>query len=105
MAVAARSTSAASVIAYSVMRTRSASFRKSGRISGQGSRLGCVDFLLTLAHAARKNRARHTVVRMKLAHHRGPELLIRRILVADIDPLANRIEVHCCWHPAVRLTA
>jgi hypothetical protein len=27
---------------------------------------------------------------MKLAHHRGPELLIRRILVADIDPLANR---------------
>ncbi len=75
---AAMSTSAANVIAYSVMRTRSASTRKSGRSSGQGSRLGCVDFLLTVAHATRKNRARHTTV-----------LLIRGILVA-VGPMWPR---------------
>jgi len=70
------------VIAYSAIRTRSVSIRKSGRISGQGSRLGCVDLLLTVAQATWKHSARHTAVRLKLAHHRGPELLIRRILVA-----------------------
>ena len=64
IAVAARSTSAANVIEYSCMRARSASTRKSGRISGQGFRSGCVDFLPRLAHATREDRARHAAVRI-----------------------------------------
>src|SRR5688572_27495486 len=88
IAEAASSTSAANVIEYSCMRCRSASTRKSDRISGQGFKSGCVDFLPMLAHATREDRARHAAVRIKLPRHRGPEPLFRRrdvSFAADID--------------------
>ena len=64
IAVAARSTSAANVIEYSCMRIRSASTRKSGRISSQGVRSGCVGFLARPAHPTREDRARHAAMRI-----------------------------------------
>ena len=93
------------------MRTRSVSTRKSGRISGQGFRSGCVDFFVRLAHATRENSARQTAVRIKRrTTSRLDTSRCRRSCrpTTGCDPcrrgrhrsVSNRSCPYCCWHRA-----